>query len=199
MLNRREGHLGHSLPLPQARPKAQEKKIQLGKQMQVELRGEKYQKLHSIGSRGLNSVWSHRDGRVLGLLPKAVNSHGITLNKSEMPFCCIMESTGALGVHIMWYNESLPQGMESGWLWEELMRREGGIQVNSVHLLWGIWPIVLPLTETGRVGEGWGSRGTSAMEIAFGYPATLLQLQMNSAESGWQGIAGQEQKLYFRC
>lgn len=44
--------------------------------------------------------------------------------------------------------------------------------------------IVLPLTETGSRGEGWGSRGMSEIEIAFGYHAALLHLQMNSAVSG---------------
>ena len=89
------------------------------------------------------------------------------------------------------------QGYGEKWtaLRDLVRRREVGIQVHCICLLWGTWLIILPLMERGSAGEVWGSRGTSEIEIAFGYYAALLHLQMDLAESGWVRIAGQEQSF----
>lgn len=54
--------------------------------MQVELQGENYQKLHSISSRRLNFVWPCRYAKVFGILPKALGSHWIILNRRTICF-----------------------------------------------------------------------------------------------------------------
>lgn len=171
--------------------------------MQVESQGKKYQQLYSIGSRGLNFVWHCMFAKLFGLLPKAVGSHWIILNRRMIYFREVILVYAGVNrcTRAEWLE--LPEGLQSMWdmmtvclkEWREVdsfgrigEEDRGRNQVKSTSLLWGTWL-------RGSAGEGWGSLGTFEKEIAFGYHAALLHLQMNSAasDSDWERIAGQEQ------
>lgn len=100
----------------------------------MESLGKKYQQLYWIGSRGLNFVWHCMYAKMFGLLPKAVGSHSIILNRRMICFRKVIlvlrwsqqvyqgkviRASRGLATHVR-YDDSLPEGMKrSGQLWED--------------------------------------------------------------------------------
>lgn len=102
-------------------------------------------------------------------------------------------------IHV-WYDKGLPEEMDrSRQLWKtwQLGKRWESWSFPYVYLGGPGWWYCILLREReqekAEVREGLTS--DAEIDIAFGYHAALLHLQMNSAESGWKRRAGQDQSF----
>lgn len=152
--------------------------------------------------------------KVFGLLPKAVGSLWIFLKRRMICFRKVIlvtleKSTGVLGQSDSSFQRAWaatafgPCGIwqsagknEEKWAALRGLVRRVEVGANLIlPLCFGGPNWLYCLLLRGSAGEGWGSLGTFEKEIAFGYHAALLHVQISSAESDWERIAGQEQRF----
>lgn len=95
-------------------------------EVQVEPQGKKGRKLHSVGNRGLNSVWLWGYAELFGLLPKAVGSHWIILSRRMICFRRVVWVSCGVHRHTV--------GMEQR---ESVFQGAWGATCNSCVRWWG--------------------------------------------------------------